>query len=84
MSCNLLTQILKGVLKVHITDGDDDGVLILAPVKAALLQPLKIRRVLHLLAHEILCKLFSLPDAMADGIELCSTVNLKGNLSAIG
>jgi hypothetical protein len=30
------TQVLKGVLKVDITDGDDDRVLVLTPVEADL------------------------------------------------
>lgn len=35
-------QVLVAVLEVHITDGDDGGVLVVTPVKAHLLQPLKV------------------------------------------
>lgn len=48
-------EVFKGVLKVHIADGDDYGVPVIAPVKAALLQPLEVGGVPDLLAHQILC-----------------------------
>ncbi len=38
----LHSQVLIAVLKVHITDGDDGGVLVITPVEADLLQPLKV------------------------------------------
>ena len=50
-------QVFKGVLKVDIADGDDDGVPVIAPVEATLLEPLEVCGVLDLLAHEVLCGL---------------------------
>lgn len=51
------TQVLKGVLKVYIADGDNDSIAVVAPIEAALLQPFEIRRVPNFLAHQILCKI---------------------------
>ena len=48
------TKVLEGVVKVHVTDGDDDSVAILAPVEAALLQPLEVCGVPDLLLDQIL------------------------------
>lgn len=50
-----LTEILKGVVEVHVADGDDHGVAVLPPVEAALLQPLKVGGVPDLLLHQVLC-----------------------------
>ncbi len=49
------TQVLERVLKVDVADGDDDRVALLAPIEAALLQPLKVGRVADLLLHQLLC-----------------------------
>ena len=53
-----LTKLFKGVLKINITDGDDDGLLVLSPIESALLQSLKVRCVFDLLLHQILCTEF--------------------------
>lgn len=45
------------VLKVDVADGDDDGVSVVAPREAALLEPLKVGGVAHLLAHQVLAGL---------------------------
>ena len=52
------TKVLERVLKIDIADGDDDSVAVVAPVEAALLQPLEVRRVPDLFAHQVLCKAF--------------------------
>lgn len=44
-------------LKVDITDTDDGGVTIIAPVESDLLEPLKIGWVLDLFAYQVLCGL---------------------------
>ena len=59
------TQVLEGVLEVDVADGDDDGVAVLAPVEAALLQPLEVGRVAHLLARQVLCAQRSQSTCMA-------------------
>ena len=52
------TKVLKGVVKVDVADGDDHGLAVLAPVEAALLQPLKVLVILDLLLHQVLCTPF--------------------------
>lgn len=51
------TKILKGVLKVDITDRDDDSLLILPPIEATLFQPLEVRGILDFLPHQVLCNI---------------------------
>ena len=49
----LATQVLVGVFKIHVTDGDDAAALpvpvtaVGVPVKARLLQPFKVQRAAH-------------------------------------
>lgn len=50
------TEVLEGVVKVHVTDGDDDCVPVVPPVEAALLEPLKVAGFPDLLLYQVLCE----------------------------
>lgn len=50
------TQVLVRVLEVDITNRNDDGVFVITPVEASLLEPLKVSGVLDLVLDKLLCR----------------------------